>query len=111
MNIQNILIQNIIGDVIISEGNSFTVLGGRSTINGGIVLVDGVEDDVTITVIPGAYNSVCIQNITGDVAISLNQSKVECLIVNNVSGDVSGKVHANTSVIERILDDCYLVVD
>ena len=111
MDIQNILIQNIIGDVIISEGNSFAVLGGRSTINGEIVLVDGVDDDVTITVIPSVYNSVCIQNISGGVAISLNQSKVECLIINNISGEVSGKVHVNTSVIERILDDCYLVID
>ena len=111
MNIQNILIQNISGDVIIAEGNAFSVLGGRSIINGSLLIADGIDDDLTVTVLPGTFASICIQDVNGDIAISLNQSKVENLVIKNISGDVSGKVHANNSVTENIGDDVYLVVD
>ena len=111
MNIQNILIQNISGDVVISEGNTFTVLGGKSIINNGTLLIDGTSDDLTIVVTPSNFNTVCLQNISGDVAISLNQSKIECIIINDISGDVSGRAHAKSSVSQRVTGDCYLVID
>lgn len=111
MNIQNILIQNFSGDVIIAEGNTLSVLGGRSIINGSVLLADGVDDDLTITIVPGTYSSICIQNVTGDVAISLTRSNIESIVLNEIYGDISGKVHANSSVVENIHGESYLTID
>ena len=108
INIENIFIQNVSGDVILKDGKSLSISTGHTYFSGNNLVIENVYDDLQVKIPQEIFSDLRLNNIEGDISIYLTKSKFDKVIINNVNGDISGSIHANSKTINNATGYCNL---